>query len=212
MNDIKKLIDELAELNSNMAELKKRKDVIEAEITKQCESDLANTKYKSIYYCGTDAELKAVNAESLKITYASFLPFIFNKTYSDAVKENKTYKLSASATRMIIGLWKGNYIESTVADVIEQMPVSADEKKQLLKKCKGIDYDKDVQAILKFTTLSESDAKEYAYLINEAAVWQDFKNMLVLNGIKTELEINDILMKIKSAFVVEDSTKIVLNC
>ncbi len=211
MSNISKKIDELAQINSQIADLKNRKDVIEAEITKQCESDLANTKYKSIRYSGTDAELKAVNAESLKITYASFLPFIFNKTYSDAVKESTTYKLSASATRMIIGLWKGNYIKATVADVIEQMPVSADEKKQLLKKCKGTDYDKDVQAIRKFTELSEDDAKEYAYLINEAAVWQDFQNIISLNGIKTEDGINDILMKIKSAFVVEDSTKIVLN-
>jgi hypothetical protein len=211
MSNISKKIDELAKINKQIAELKNRKDVIEAEITKQCEDDLANTKYKSIRYSGTDAELKAVNAESLKITYASFLPFIFNKTYSDAVKESTTYKLSASATRMIIGLWKGNYIKATVADVIEQMPVSADEKKQLLKKCKGTDYDKDVQSIRKFTELSEDDAKEYAYLINEAAVWQDFQNILKLNGIKTEDEINDILMKIKSAFVVEDSTKIVLS-
>lgn len=53
--------------------------------------------------------------------------------------------------------------------------VSDDERKQLVKKCKGINYDKDVNNILKFTNISEDDAREYAYLISEAAVWQDFK-------------------------------------
>lgn len=64
---------------------------------------------------------------------------------------------------------------------------------------------------MKFTSLSEEDAKEYAYLISEAAVWQDFKNLLTVNGISDETQIDDILMKIQSAFVVEDSTKISLS-
>lgn len=89
--------------------------------------------------------------------------------------------------------------------------MSDDERKQLVKKCKGINYDKDVNNILKFTSLSEEDAKEYAYLISEAAVWQDFKNLLTVNGISDETQIDDILMKIQSAFVVEDSTKISLS-
>lgn len=51
---------------------------------------------------------------------------------------------------------------------------------------------------------------EYAYLISEAAVWQDFKNLLTVNGMD-ESRIDDILMKIQSSFVVEDSTKISLS-
>ena len=89
--------------------------------------------------------------------------------------------------------------------------VTDEERKQLLKKCKGINYDKDVSNILKFTSLSEEDAKEYAYLISDAAVWQDFKNLLTINGIDDEEQINDILLKIQSAFVVEESTKISLS-
>ena len=112
---------------------------------------------------------------------------------------------------MLIGLWKGNFVRCTVKEVIEQMNgVSDDERKQLVKKCKGINYDKDVNNILKFTNLSEDDAKEYAYLISEAAVWQDFKNLLTVNCMD-ESHIDDILMKIQSSFVVEDSTKISLS-
>lgn len=212
MTDLRKQIDELAAIKADMGKLKERKDKLEAEIIKQCSADLENTKYKSIRYEGDVFDLTAVTAESLKVIYNSFLPTIFGKAYEDAVTEKTDYTLSAPAKRMLIGLYKGNFIRATVKEVIDQMAgVTDEERKQLLKKCKGINYDKDVDNIRKFTELSEDDAKEYAYLITEAAVWQDFCNLLTLNGITDETQINDILMKIQSAFVVEDSTKISLS-
>lgn len=212
MTDLRKQIDELAAIKADMGKLKERKDKLEAEIIKQCSADLENTKYKSIRYEGDVFDLTAVTAESLKVIYNSFLPTIFGKAYEDAVTEKTDYTLSAPAKRMLIGLYKGNFIRATVKEVVDQMAgVTDDERKQLLKKCKGINYDKDVENIRKFTDLSEEDAKEYAYLIAEAAVWQDFCNLLTLNGIADEVQINDILMKIQSAFVVEDSTKISLS-
>lgn len=212
MTDLKKQIDELAAIKADMGKLKERKDKLEAEIIKQCSADLENTKYKSIHYEGDVFDLTAITAESLKVIYNSFLPTIFGKAYNDAVTEKTDYSLSAPAKRMLIGLYKGNYIKATVKEVIEQIVgVTDKERKQLLKKCKGINYDKDVENIRKFTALSEEDAKEYAYLIAEAAVWQDFCNLLALNGVTDEAQVKDILTKIQSAFVVEDSTKISLN-
>lgn len=212
MTDLRKQIDELAAIKADMGKLKERKDKLEAEIIKQCSADLENTKYKSIRYEGDVFDLTAVTAESLKVIYNSFLPAIFGKAYNDAVTEKTTYSLSDPAKRMLIGLYKRNYIKATVKDVIEQMAgISDKERKQLLKKCKGINYEKDVENIRKFTDLTEADAKEYAYLIAEAAVWQDFCNLLALNGITDETQIKDILTKIQSAIVVEDSTKISLS-
>lgn len=212
MTDLRKQIDELAAIKADMSKLKERKDKLEAEIIKQCSVDLENTKYKSIRYEGDVFDLTAVTAESLKVIYNSFLPTIFGKAYEDAVTEKTEYNLSAPAKRMLIGLYKGNFVKATVKEVIDQMAgVTDEERKQLFKKCKGVNYDKDVENIRKFTELSEDDAKEYAYLITEAAVWQDFCNLLTLNGISDEAQIKDILTKIQSAFVVEDSTKISLS-
>ncbi|HCB95683.1 MAG: hypothetical protein U0L73_06930 [Ruminococcus bromii] len=212
MTDLKRQIDELAAIKADMGKLKERKDKLEAEIIKQCSVDLENTKYKSIRYEGDVFDLTAVTAESIKVIYNSFLPMIFGKAYEDAVTEKTEYSLSASAKRMLIGLYKGNFIRTTVKEVIDQMAgITDEERKQLVKKCKGINYDKDVDNILKFTDLTEEDSKEYAYLIAEAAVWQDFCNLLTINGIDDETQVNDILMKIQSAFVVEDSTKISLS-
>lgn len=212
MTDLTKKIDELADIKKQQAKLKERQSTIEAEITKQATSDLENTKYKSIYYAAASAGIKATNAESLKIVYSSFLPQIFGGAYKDAVTEKQDYKVSTPVARMMIGLWKGNYIKATIADVVNQMNgVTDDDRKQLIKKLKGINYDTDVKNILKFSNLNEEDAKEYAYMISEAAVWQNFCSLLTLNDITDETEIDSILQKIQSAFVVEDSTKIQLE-
>lgn len=213
MSDLILKIDRLAEINDEMSKLKNEKSKLEADIIKKCSADLANTKLKSQKYESKSAELTATNAESLKITYTSFLPFIFGKAYPDAITESKSYKVSAAATRMIIGIWQGNYVENTVADVIEQMNLDSESSKQLLKKCKGKNYQKDIANIQKFTDMSYEDAAEWAYLMTEAEIWQSFTNMLQMNDIDVSDKalVNDIINKIRAAFVVEETTKIAVS-
>lgn len=211
MNNLTLKIDRLAEIKRQQDMLKREKDKLEAEISKICEHDLENTKYKSADYRGSAATLKAVNAESLKITYDAFLPIIFGKAYKNAVTEKTTYTLSKPATRMLIALWKGDYFRGSVEEVVNSIvEIPEADRKQILKKCKGVNFEKDVQNILKFTYLTTEDAQMYAYLIAEAAVWENFINLLSLNGINNEQSIQDILGKIRSAFVVEETTKISL--
>lgn len=62
-------IDRLAKIKAEQEKLKQEKDVIEAELLKTAEDDLANTKYKSIVYSGEKAKLTATTAESVKVTY-----------------------------------------------------------------------------------------------------------------------------------------------
>lgn len=211
MNELQVKIDRLQKINAEIDALKNEKSVIEADIIKQCTLDLENTKLKSMHYVGMDAELTATNAESLKVTYSSFLPFVFGKAYKDAVKETTTYKLSDPATRMIIGLWQGNYIRSTVAEVINQItPIAEDDRKQLLKRCKGKNYKKDIENIRKFARLSYEDAADWAFLIAEADVWQSFIELCKLNDVDVNDEnaVNDIISKIRAAFIVDETTKI----
>lgn len=211
MNDLQVKIDRLQKINAEIDTLKNEKSVIEADIIKQCSFDLENTKFKSMHYVGTDAELTATNSESLKITYSTFLPIVFGKAYKDAVKETTTFKLSDPATRMIIGMWQGNYIRSTVADVINQIrPIPEDDRKQLLKKCKGKNYKKDVENLQRFANLNYEDAADWAFLIAEADVWQSFIELCKLNNVDVNDEnaVNDIISKIRAAFIVDETTKI----
>lgn len=211
MINIAEKIDRLAEIKAEQEKLKQEKDIIEAELLKTAEEDLANTKYKSVIYNGTKAVLRAVSSESVKITYEAFLPFIFGKAYGECCKTKCSIELTAPAKRLIAGMWKGEYIRSTVAEVIQSMELDSATEKLVAKKCKGVNYDKDKQNLIAIARMNEEQASENAYLLMEAAVWQQFTVLLELNGISKntgDTELSELLQKIQSAFVVEETPKI----
>lgn len=216
MTDLTAKIDRLAAIKKQQDALKKEKDKIEAEIIMTCEADLDSTKYKSVTYLGSTAEVKVISAESLKLIFNAhaFLPDIFGKAYDAIVTEKKEYSIAPAAAKMLTAIRKGDYTKATVAEVIGQIIGITDaERKQLLKKCKGKNYDKDVESILKFTSLSKVDALDYAFLIYEAAVWEEFCRLMQLNSADEEAA-ETIIEKINAAFIVDDSTKLQLtvNC
>lgn len=212
MTDVKAKIDRLAEIKKESERLKVEKDTIEAELLKNAESDLANTKYKSVSYAGTNSSVTATVADSVKITYASFLPIIFGKAYEDLTKTTTKVELTDPAKRLIAGIWTGNYdSRSTVDEVIKAMALDEKTEKLIRKKCKGINYSKDVANLKAIAEYDDERAQEYAYMLMEAAVWQQFKTLLEVNGVTADKEVSDILDKIQAAFVVEQTPKISLT-
>ena len=206
--NIAEKIDRLAEIKAAQDKLKHEQNVIEAELLKIAEEDLANTKYKSITYSGNKAKLKAVTSESVKVTYEAFLPFVFGNAYNELCKPKSSVELTAPAKRLIAGLWKGNFIRSTVADVIRAMELDKNTEKLVAKKCKGVNYEKDKQNLIDIAGMTEGLAEENAYLLAEAAVWQQFTVLLELNEVSEEAQISELLQKIQAAFVVEETPKI----
>lgn len=204
-------IDRLAEIKAEQEKLKQEQNIIEAELLKTAEGDLANTKYKSIVYNGAKAKLTASTAESVKVTYEAFLPFIFGKAYGELCKTKSSVELTAPAKRLIAGMWKGEYIRSTVAEVIKSMELDSKTEKLVAKKCKGVNFEKDKKNLIAFAGMSEEQANENAYLLMEAAIWQQFTVLLELNGISKDVgdtHLSELLQKIQAAFVVEETPKI----
>lgn len=212
MIDMCEKIDQLKNIKEQQEKLKNEADKIEAELLQIATKDLANTKYKSVKYAGTDCKMMATLADSVKVTYATLLPFIFGSCYSDMVKVTEKVDLTAPAKRLLAGLWTGNYVAGTTAeDVIKSLNQPEKIEKLLLKKCKGINYQKDIDNLMTIAGLTEEQAQENAYLLMESNIWQQFCVLLNANGIFETQDIDSILTKIQAAVVVEQSTKISLE-
>lgn len=202
-------IDRLAKINDEITKLEQEADTIEADLLKTAQEDLANTKYKSVKYEGTTSKLQATVSESVKITLESLLPQIFGAVYSDMVKITTKLELTAPAKRLIAGIWQGNFVsDTTVNEVITSMHLDEKTTKLVTKKCKGINYQKDIDNLITITGMSESQAQEYAYLLMESAIWQQFKTICDINKIDTQEAMNELMKKIQAAFVVEVTPKI----
>ena len=201
-------IDRLVQIKDEIAALKSEQDRLENEFLLQAKQDLQDTKYKTTaYVSGSGNKVVATTARSVKITYPSRLRLIFGSTYPDAVTEQTTYKLSAPAGRMLAGLWSGEYVEQTLAAAIQSLPVEDKAKKLLTKKLHGINYDGDVRNLQVIGGMDEQQAQEWAYLLQAAAVWDDFRQLLMgaPSGCNDPEHILDL---IHGAMVVEETTKI----
>ncbi len=210
-DEIAMKIDRLSNLKDEITTLKQEADIIEADLLKIAQEDLANTKYKSVKYEGTDSRLQATVSESVKITLESLLPQIFGTVYSDMVKVTTKSELTAPAKRLIAGIWQGNFVaDTTVDEVILSMGLDDKTTKLVAKKCKGNNYQKDIDNLINIANMTEPQAQEYAYLLMESAIWQQFKTICEVNKIDTQEAMNELMKKIQAAFVVEVTPKITI--
>ena len=204
-------VNRLAEIKRTQQALKIEQEQIEAALLKQGTQDLSDTKYKSVSYMGTGCKATVTRAESLKVIYPSYLKEIFGLAYKDAVNETQTYKLSAPASRMLTGIWSGNYTRTSIDEIIDQLPaLDKDAREVLRKKLRGVNYATDKKALMSVGRYPEEDAESYAYFVAEAAVWEAFDRLMDANANAPE-EVQRTLSLINGACVVEETHKITLE-
>lgn len=137
------------------------------------------------------------------------LPKIFGSVYPSMVEQKITYTLKAPAKRILSAIWHREYCEGSVAEIVGGLSCDEKAKKVLLKKLKGINFDKDKENLMNYAGLSESDASDTAYLINEAAAWEQICTFVKVNNdgrINDEI-LADVITKVNSAVNVSRGIK-----
>lgn len=205
-----KKIDRLKEIKEEQRRLKEEADRIEGEIILETKEALENTKYKTLTQSTVNGSRVTVTvSESVKIVYCSMLRHIFGAAYPDMVVEETKYKLTEPAKRLLGNMWTGRYIRSIgLADAINQLPVDEKTRKKLEKRLKGIKFETDKKNLINIGGLSEKDASEYAYLLQEAATWQQFINLLNVTDRVADEDIDAIIDLINSSVIVDESPKV----
>lgn len=210
--EISEKVDRMAELSKNIAELKHEYSIIEAELLKQFETDVEDTKYRTVRYSGDGAAVIANYADKVALVYPSMLKCIFGKAYSDVVTEEVSYKLSANAKRLLSALYKKEYMRGTSVEMcITQISDDDKTRKVLSKRVKGKNFESDKNNLMKIAGLDEERASDYAYMLSEAAAWQEFERLLAVNGGVTDEKIDEVLDCIKQAISVNEIPKITIT-
>lgn len=212
LSNVCALADRMAELKTQMETLKQEQAELEAVFLKRAEDDLRDTKLKTVSYTGEHGgRVTATMAQSLKITYPSYLKKILGCAYTESVTTEVKYKLSAPTGRMFAGLWTGKYLKMSTSKIIAEMPCDDTTKKVLSKKLRGIRYETDLRNLMDIGKFSEQDASDYAYLLHEAGVWENFMRLMKANGTENEDAIRNTLELIAGAVVVEETPKITVE-
>lgn len=205
-------VRELAQVKADLAALNTKKSELEAWFLTVGNDDLKNSKGKSICYQTEDNSNSVTYTQAQKLTLESpsYLKKLFGDVFPDIIEEHNepTYKVkSAAIERMLIGLYTGSYTKATPAEVITQLPCTAEQKAALTKKLKGANFETDVKNLMEIGSLTEDDASDYAYLYAEAVVFDTFLRVLHISG-ADENSIDEYIKGITVAVSVDDTTKI----
>lgn len=204
MEKLTTAITRMCEIKNEQQALKDEYAALEGVVLKAAEGTLQDTKNKTVTYTTEAGTATATMAESLKIVYGSHLHRIFGKAYDDVVTIKMEPKLSAPAARMLAKLWQREYVETSFAELISQLPVDEKTRAVLAKKLKGVNPETDKKTLMQKGGMDEETAGYYAYFLAEAKVWTDFQNLLQLNGSSAD----EVMTVINSAVVVEETPKI----
>ncbi len=209
MNTIN-VIDRMAEIKQEIKSLNAEYDKLQAQIQLKAEAALTDTKNKSVQYSGSDGNAASVViADSISVIAGELLPAIFGSVYPSMVSQEVKYTLKAPAKRILSAIWHKEYCEGTVAEIIEGLNCDDKAKKLLAKKVKGINFDKDKKHLIDIAQLSDEEASDTAYLISEAAAWENLSAFVKVNN---DGEINDeiladIITKVNATVNVSRSMK-----
>ena len=215
MNIMEKTIDRMVEISRQIDQLHAEYNTLEAEIIKRFTEETENSKCKAKEYESGSGSVSVSYADKVSVIYDSKLTAIFGATYSDMVKEETKYSLTAPAKRIVAAIFKKEYMELDNDQNIEQqimkLPCDEKSKKVLVKKLRGKSFLTDKANLMRYGGFDEQTASDYAYMISEAANWCNFRDMLRFDGRTAPDKIAEVISCINSAVTVDTSPKVTLK-
>lgn len=208
--DINAVIDRMAEISTLKKALSDEYDDLQAKLLIEAEKELTDTKLKSVSWSSANKNTASVTiSDTVSVVAGELLPSIFGDVYPSMVEQKTTYTLKAPAKRILSAIWHREYCKGSVLEIISSLHCDDKAKKVLLKKVKGISFDKDKQNLMKIAGLSETEASDTAYLINEAAAWENICTFVKVNNdnqISDDI-LNEVITKVNAAVNVSRGMK-----
>lgn len=188
------------EIGEKKAELDKIKARLQADALKTLED--TGSKYMEVY--GTKGSMFVTYKEKCEVDNLGMLSEIFGSVLDGKVKKEEAIKftLDSKFKASLIALYKGEFENQDIKEILKGMGLNEDSIKLALKKLKG-DYAKDI-ALLKSLGVDTADGRqEEIDAIKQAKNYENISKYIDID--KCDLE------KLKRAITVEESIAIGLS-
>lgn len=205
---IKQAVDRYAQLQATIDASKKELDSLKVFFESKAEQELEDTKLKTIEYWGTNSKIVVQSSATVKPISWVVIKEVLGKTASDFIKEETKYTLNEVAKTLLANMFKGDYIEDTLESVIERITSDPKKQKLLMKRLKG-KYKQDMKNIIKYVELDESEASDYAFMVQEVMAYQMILRIIEASG--NESDIEEAVAKVRSSLIVDEGIKVTLE-
>ena len=205
---VKQAVDRYAQLQATIDESKKELDSLKAFFESKAEQELEDTKLKTIEYWGTNSKIVVQSSATVKPISWVVIKEVLGKTANDFIKEETKYTLNEVAKTLLANMFKGDYIEDTLESVIERITSDPKKQKLLMKRLKG-KYKQDMKNIIKYVELDESEASDYAFMVQEVMAYQMILRIIEASG--NESNIEEAVAKVRSSLIIDEGIKVTLE-
>lgn len=207
------IIDRMAEIKEKQSELNDEYASLQAELQVIGETDLKNTKYKSVSYSGTIGKATVTIADKVSNVLPALFESMFGKAYKDLVNVTEKIELTTEGKRLVVALYHKAYCKGSVESIVNSLDCDDKAKKSLMKKLNGKNYETDKKNLMNIGKLSEEDAKDNAYFVAEVIAWNKIQSIIKLNndGVFSEDALEELLLNVNAAVCVEQSTKVAVE-
>ncbi|BFL06969.1 hypothetical protein [Thomasclavelia ramosa] len=205
---VKQAVDRYAQLQATIDASKKELDSLKVFFESKAEQELEDTKLKTIEYWGTNSKIVVQSSATVKPISWVVIKEVLGKTASDFIKEETKYTLNEVAKTLLANMFKGDYIEDTLESVIERITSDPKKQKLLMKRLKG-KYKQDMKNIIKYVELDESEASDYAFMVQEVMAYQMILRIIEASG--NESNIEEAVAKVRSSLIVDEGIKVTLE-
>ena len=179
--NIKEIVDRMTKIKAEEKTLSEEYTLLQAQLQMIGESDLENTKRKSVSYLGNGSKATVTIADKVASILPALFKDIFGKAYSDLVTEKHTVELNAEGKRLVASIWNGDYCSGSVEEIVSKLDCDEKAKKSLLKKLNGKNYETDKKnliklGVLKWASRRTAYAKGYARVCRSSDIQQAISN------------------------------------
>lgn len=203
---LRKRVDEYAELSQRAADIKERMEYLKGYFEKRAINDLQDTKLKSATYWGNkNCRVLVTTSEAVKPVSVTMIREVLGKVAPDFVKEESVTKLTEPCKRLLGMVFQGNYTEGNLDNTIQAITDDVKIQKTLKKKLKGR-WEKDKATLMQVAGLPEQEASDWAYLAAEVINWGWLAQVLQAGGWVGSAE--EAIEIIRSAVIVDESLKV----
>lgn len=201
-------VDRYTVLQTIIENSKKEQDSLKSFFETQAEEDLENTKLKTVEYLGSKSKIIVQNSATVKPISWVAVKEVLGKTADDFIKEETKYTLNDVAKTMLANMFAGDYIEDSLENVVKRITENKKKQNVLMKRLKG-KYKQDMKNIIKYAELDESEASDYAFMVQEVMAYQMILRIVESSGFKGTVE--EAVSKVKSALIVDEGIKVILE-
>lgn len=209
ITEIQKKVDALAEITREMEALKVEAEELKTFFEKDAADRLKDSKEKSVTYWGSEnAKVVVQTAETVKPVAMSVLRQVLGDVYGDFVKEEVKYTFVNPNKTLLANMFTGAFVESNLIDEIKKITDDPKTQSLLVKKLKG-KYEQDKNNLIKLVGLSEQEASDTAYLIQEVMTYE--KLMQIKNAVDWQGTFDEMLAKVKASLIVDETIKVTID-